>query len=78
MMCEYEYPTAPPWCEYSRTDRYSFIDGLSQMAMSFAKKRMFKGSQPMPAGALVTRYAMFLTVFVIRTTVKITLPEVRP
>jgi hypothetical protein len=39
---------------------------------------MFKGSQPMPAGALVTRYAMFLTVFVIRTTVKITLPEVRP
>ena len=73
-------PHCPTLSECWGTHRYSFIDGLSQMAMSFAKKRMFKGSQPMPAGALVTRYAiiMFLTVFVICTTSKITLPEVRP
>ena len=58
--------------------RYSFIDRISEMAMNFAKRHMFTGTSPMPTAALLSRYGMYLTMFVIRTAVKIGLPEDHP
>ena len=58
--------------------RYSFIDRISEMAMNFAKRQMFTGTSPMPTAALLSRYGMYLTMFVIRTAVKIGLPEDHP